>query len=179
MIITISGTPGSGKSSTAKLLAKKMGLKHYSTGDYMRKIADKKNVSLLEISKLAEKDTSIDLELDQWQISLRKDEDNFVIDSRLGFHFIKNSIKVFIDAELKKRAERILADKIRKEHNINLNGTIKKIRERQESEQKRYKKYYGLNANDKKNYDIFIDTTNLTVEETVDKLLDKIKRLNK
>ncbi len=60
MIITISGKAGSGKSTIAKQLAKKLGLKHYSTGDFMRQMAKDKGVSLLELSRIAEKDKSID-----------------------------------------------------------------------------------------------------------------------
>ena len=91
MIITISGIAGSGKSTVAKLLAKKLNYKHYSIGDFMREIAKQRKTTLLELSKEAEKDSSIDKELDQKQIELGKTQDNFVIDSRLGFHFIKNS----------------------------------------------------------------------------------------
>ena len=69
MIITISGKAGSGKSTIAKELAKKLKLKHYSIGDLMRQIAKEKNISLIELSKLAEKDNSIDKELDNWNIN--------------------------------------------------------------------------------------------------------------
>ena len=87
MIITISGIAGSGKSTVAKLLAKKLNYKHYSIGDFMRQIAKERKLTLLELSKQAEKDNSIDKELDKKQIELGKTKDNFVIDSRLGFHF--------------------------------------------------------------------------------------------
>ena len=39
MIIAISGKAGSGKSTIAKLVAKKLGLKHFSSGDFMLKIS--------------------------------------------------------------------------------------------------------------------------------------------
>ena len=41
MIITITGLPGSGKTSVAKHLAKHLHIKHYSMGDLFRKIAHK------------------------------------------------------------------------------------------------------------------------------------------
>ncbi|MCH9028900.1 MAG: nucleoside monophosphate kinase, partial [Bacteroidetes bacterium] len=65
MIITISGKAGSGKSTVAKELARKLELKHYSIGDLMRQMAKEKNISLTELGKLAEKDDSIDKELDK------------------------------------------------------------------------------------------------------------------
>lgn len=175
MIITISGASGSGKSTVAKLLAKKLNYKHYSIGDFMREIAEKRGISLLELSKLAETDKSIDKELDQRQIDLGKTEDNFVIDARLGYHFIPNSKKIFLDADLKESAKRILADKGRKEKNVNLQNTTENIQKRQASEQKRYKEYYNLDIYDKTNYDLIIDTTKLTPEQVVDKILEYIK----
>ena len=105
MIITISGKPGSGKSTIAKELAKKLKLKHFSIGDFMREMAKDKNISLLELSELSEEDKSIDKELDNKQIQLGKREDNFIIDSRLGFHFIPNSVKIFLEVEIKESAK--------------------------------------------------------------------------
>jgi len=175
MIITISGTAGSGKSTVGKLLAKKLGYRHYSNGDFMREMAEKRKISLLELSRLAEKDQSIDKEIDQRQIHLGKTKDNFVIDSRLGFHFIQNSVKIFLDADIEERARRILADKARKEQNIDLKTTKQNIEAREKSEKKRYKKYYGLNPYDKKYYDLVIDTGNLTPEQAASTVLRFIK----
>ncbi|MBI2133066.1 nucleoside monophosphate kinase, partial [Candidatus Woesearchaeota archaeon] len=56
MIITISGVPGSGKSTVARVVAGKMNLKHISVGDILREIARSRGMTILEISKLAEED---------------------------------------------------------------------------------------------------------------------------
>jgi CMP/dCMP kinase len=176
MIITISGKPGSGKSYLAKMLASELNYKHYSTGDFMRQMADEKGISLLELSKQAEKTRKIDDELDKRQIKLGENKDNFVIDARLGFHFIPDSVKVFLDADIKKRAERILHDKIRKEDNFNLTKAIENIKIREKSEKKRYREYYNIEWDDPKNFDFILDTTNLTKEEVLDKVLEYINQ---
>ncbi len=107
MIITISGTPGSGKSTVGKIIAERLKLNHYSTGDLMRTIAKDKGVSLEQLGKIADGDNGeIDRQLDDRQVSLDKNEDNFVIDGRLSFHFIPNSFKIFIDATIEERARR-------------------------------------------------------------------------
>jgi len=175
-IITINGRAGSGKSTAARLLAKKLGYKHYSNGEFMREMAEERKISLLELSKIAEKDRSIDEELDQRQIQLGIKEDNFVIDSRLGFHFIPNSIKIFLDADFEERAKRILADNIRKESNISLETTKENMKKREDSEIKRYQEYYHINHYDKKYCDLVIDTTKIKPEQVVDKILKFIKK---
>ena len=176
MIITISGTPGSGKSTVAKIIAKKLKLEHYSTGDFMRQLAEENKMNILEFSKLAEKDRSIDEELDQRQINLGREKDDFVIDGRLSWHFIPNSIKIFIDADFNSRAERIFHDHIRKELNVTLENTKTKLKEREKSEIKRYKKYYNINAYDKKNYDFVVDSTKLEPDEVAQKVIEFVKK---
>lgn len=174
MIIALGGKPGSGKSTIAKLLAKKLNFKHYSNGDFMREIAEQRNISILELSRIAETDPSIDKELDSRQIMLGKTEDNFVIDSRLGFHFIPNSKKIFIDAKIEIRAERILSDKQRKENNQDIEKAKQNIIAREKSEIKRYMQYYNLNPYDKNNFDIAIDSSDLTPEEIVNKIINSL-----
>ena len=112
MKITISGKAGSGKSTVAKLLSEKLKLRHYSIGDLMRAMASDKKMSLIELNKLAEKDKSIDFELDDRLKKLGKAKDNFVVDGRLTAFFIPNAeVRVFLDTDDKVRAERILKDK--------------------------------------------------------------------
>ena len=175
MIISISGTPGSGKSTVGRLLAKKLNFKHYSSGDFMRDMAEEQKISLLELSKQAETDPTIDQEIDDRQIQLGIKEDDFIIDARLGYHFIKKAKKIYLDADIDERSKRILADIIRTEHNITLEKTKKDILTRQESEKRRYQEYYRLNPYDQSQYDLIIDTTKLTPKEVVEKILDFIK----
>ncbi|MBI2134455.1 cytidylate kinase family protein [Candidatus Woesearchaeota archaeon] len=177
MIITISGKAGSGKSTVAKELAKRLHLKHYSIGDLMRQMAKERNISLLELGKIAEKDKSIDNELDDRQMKLRT-EDDFVIDGRLTAYFIPNAdVKIFLECEDRVRAERILKDERKDEKNRNIHEVISKIREREASERKRYRQYYGIDYYDEEMYNIVIDTTSLSVKEVADRIIKQaIKR---
>ncbi|HLD72231.1 MAG TPA: cytidylate kinase family protein [Candidatus Nanoarchaeia archaeon] len=177
MKITLSGALGSGKSTVAKLVAQKLNLKHYSTGDFMREIAIRRKVTLLELNKLAETDPSVDKELDERQIKLRKEEDHFIIDARLGWHFIPDSIKVFLNVTDEEAARRIFAEKRKDErYNTTLDLTLENIKRRKESETKRYQQYYGVNYFNLKNYDLIIDTTKLTAKEVADKLIEFVRK---
>lgn len=179
MIITISGTPGSGKSTIAKGVAKALKLKHYSAGDFMGQMAIKRGISLMELAKQALTDPSIDNEIDDLNRKLAK-EDDFVIDARVGFHFIPNSIKIFVKVDPKVGAKRIWGDiqakkrtdeKGFKSEKEVLDGLLK----RKEIEVKRYKTHYNLDFCDEAHYDFVLDTTNLTIELAVQKVLDFVK----
>jgi predicted cytidylate kinase len=175
MIITISGVPGSGKSTVARILAQRLHLKHYSTGDFMREMARKRNISLEELGDLAKIDPSIDKELDERQIALGKEEDNFIIDGRLSYHFIPHSIKVFIDVDVEEGARRILKDSLsglrKEEQAATLQEMVNAIKKRIAVEQERYRNYYGLNPYDKTQYDIVVDSTHISAEDVAEKIV--------
>jgi len=167
MIITINGTPGSGKSTVARWLAEKMKMKHYAMGDLRRKMALERGMTIDELNKLGEKEAWTDKEADNYQIKLAKNEDNFIIEGRVSWHFMPKSIKIFLRADLEKAAERIFREKRKSERKYkNAADVLKELKERMKSDEKRYKKYYGINGvYDIKNYDLVIDTTNMTIEE--------------
>lgn len=179
-IITIAGKLGSGKSSTAKMVADILNYKHYSTGDFMRSIAEEKNIPLGEFNKIAENDPSIDKMLDDHNLEIGEME-NVVLDSRLGFHFISDSFKVFLELDPVIASERILNDKNfnpnrHKESNDNFDtvNTIKeKINLRLESERKRYKDLYNIEDHtDHTNFDLIIDTEKIPLEEVSRKVIE-------
>lgn len=177
MIITIAGLPGSGKSTTAKAIAQKFNLKHYSVGDYRREMATKRGITINELNKLGETDFSTDKEADDWQKSLAK-EDDFVIDGRLSFFFIPDSIKVFLKVTAEEAGRRIFKEKRENETFKDLNDAIENIKTRQSSDIKRYKKYYKINPFEEKQYDIVVDTENLSIEEGNKKVIEEIKKLH-
>ena len=169
MIITITGKPGSGKSTIAKMLARHYRLKFHCTGDFVAELAMKRGLSLLELSKEAEKGRGIDEIIDRRNIELGKREKNFVIDSRLAFHFIPNSIKVFLDVSLDEGARRIFGSyRPDERENTTLAKTKQNIKRRMRSEEMRFRKYYGLNVMDRKNYDIVVNTTKLSINGVFD-----------
>ena len=172
MIITISGRAGSGKSTVAKIIAKKLGIKHYSIGDLMREMALERGIPLLELNKLAERDNSIDLELDNKLKDLGKFQNNFVVDGRLTAFFIPHAkARVFLDADEKTRAERILKDKRQHEKSNSLRETMESIEQREESERTRYRQYYDVDYSDRKLYNFVVDTSKINAEEVAEKIL--------
>ena len=176
MIITISGKAGSGKSTVAKLLSKRLGLTHYSVGDVMRQMASEKGISILELNRRAEKDPSIDKELDERLIQLGKKEDGFVIDGRLTAIFIPHAkYRIFLDADAKTRARRIFSARRADERNVTFEETLMNVKKREQSEKKRYREYYGVDYAQKKHYTHVIDTAPLDIEGVLKKILSFVK----
>jgi predicted cytidylate kinase len=180
MIITISGSAGSGKDTVGKIIAKKLNYKFYSMGDLKREKAERKGMTIEEYNKLGETDKSTDTEVDEYQAEIGKKNDNFVIVGRTSFHFIPKSLKIFLDVDVKEAAKRIMSDKTRVgEKYKNIKDAVEKLKKRKVSDDKRYKKYYKLDIFDKKHYDLLMDTTEITPDEVADKIINFIKNYNK
>ena len=169
MIITITGLPGSGKTSIAKELARHLHLKHYSMGDIFRKIAKKRKVSVLSLTKKGKLMNYMDKEQ---KIIARKG--NCIIDSRLGAYLIKNAdIRIYIYANLETRIRRIA-----KREKISYKEARHETLSREREELKHYKEAYNIDYRDKNLYNIIFKTENLSVGISVKKLLNKIKSIS-
>ena len=170
--ITISGTPGSGKSTVAKILEEKLGLNYIYSGLIFRDLAKEHNMSLEEFGKYCEENCEIDKELDNRQLEILR-KGNVILEGRLaGWLAYKNKIKAFkisINADLKVRTSRIV-----NRENGSIQERKKEIIKREKSEIKRYKKYYNINLHDTSIYDIVIDSGDKTPEEIVDIILEKL-----
>jgi len=182
MIISISGLPGSGKSTVAKLIAEQLGFERIYMGGILRKIADQKGISILELMKQADTDSSIDEEADKMVTDFGRSKDNFIIESRTAFHFIPESLKLFIKVDLKEGAKRIFHDLMKEERNEedkanSAENLAKMLEERSEVDRERYKKYYGIDYLDEGNYDLTVDSTSLTPEEVVAKIMVEVEEM--
>ena len=183
MIISISGKPGSGKSTVAQKVADKLGYKRYYIGGLRREAARKRGMTIEEYNKLGETDPSTDKEVDEYQERLGLEKDDFVIEGRTSFLFIPHSLKVYLDVDLKEAARRIHDDEKkgggRNERTFRtVEETEQNLKDRIASDRRRYKKYYGTDCYDTANYDVVVDTTHLTPDEAVEKVLAKARERN-
>lgn len=175
MKITISGTPASGKSSIAKLLAEKLGFEHFSMGDFQREIASQKGISIEELGKLEAEDKSIDLMVDKEQEKIGKENDSFVMDSRLAAEFVPDSVKLFVDADENIRAERRLGHKRDTESFDDIEKAKESMNSREEVNRERWVRYYDFDFLDMSNYDYVLDSSDITIEEGVEKIIQFLK----
>lgn len=176
--ITITGFAGSGKTTIAKLLSKKYKIPFLSMGGLRRQIAKENNMTLQELNKLGEKESWTDEIADEKQKKLGKSDKKFIFEGRLSWYFIKNSIKIFFIVKKEVGAKRIYEEKRNSEKRAkSIKEQIKLNSDRVKSDIKRYKKIYRIeNCYNPKHFDIFIDTTNLTIKEVYKKTLKEIRK---
>lgn len=180
-IITIAGGPGSGKSTSAKAVAERLGFKHFSSGDLFRELGKERGIELLQANKSAKAHEELDPLVDNKLRQIGATEDNIIIDSRTAWHWIPSSYKVFLDLDLRIAAQRILNESIESRlSNEYVHQDPEEyghlLKQRQEGETKRYLEKYGINPYDLSNYDLVIDTSSNNISEVVEKV---VKGFNK
>lgn len=177
-IITIGGLPGSGKSSTANGVAEALGYARFSSGDLMRQIGLARGLSVEEVSALAKTEASIDEEIDKTLRDKAK-EKNLVIDSRIAFHWIPKSFKVFLKIDPYLAAQRTFAH-IQNSGRVGQNGNsveeiYEKTQKRVADEQRRYTSLYNVDYLDEKNYDLVIHTAEHDLAEVIRLIVEKYR----
>ena len=176
-IITIAGKPGSGKSTTSKNLAKTLSYTHFSAGDLFRAIAKEHGTDVYQHNITAETATATDEQIDSKLRDLGKMQDNLVIDSRMAWHWIPQSFRVYLDLDLEIAAHRILngMDEHRMliEHIPNdIHLYAQELSKRLASESKRYMTLYGQNPSDVSNYNLIIDTSKNSPQQVQELILN-------
>ncbi|MDK2951332.1 MAG: CMP/dCMP kinase [Kosmotogales bacterium] len=213
MNIAIDGPAGSGKSSVAKSVAKKIGFVYVDTGSMYRAMALKalnNNVNIDDNEEVRRLISETSFSLDRKKllidsnpisdkirddkvtslsskIAINRDIRNFLVSEQrkiaennnvvmegrdIGTVVLKQSKnKFYLDANPEVRAERRLLQKNEEFTEANLKNTISSIRERDERDSSREIDPLRI-AEDAK----YIDTSNLTLEEVVDIIINELKR---
>lgn len=180
-IITLSGKPGSGKSSTADRVAEMLGYTRYSSGDFVRELIRKRKMTLAQFNTLAEAKPEVDHEIDDELRKLR-DQNDIVIDSRLGFYWIPESFKVYLDLD-----PDVAIARIYKDTNLNtlrstsgegttMDDVIEQVESRMQNEKRRFKKLYGINPYATANFDLIIDTSRHSPQTVALTVFDTYKK---
>ncbi len=172
MIITLSGLSGSGTSTVGRILADMLQLDIISAGDMFRSMAKEREVSLLELGKLAELDPKIDKRIDERQVEIAKKKDNVLIEGRLSGWMVDGDIKIWLKAPVGSRCRRVAS-----REGIPFDQALHDAKERDECDAKRYMELYHIDINDLSHYDLVVDSSKWDKDRVVEILYASIKAL--
>jgi predicted cytidylate kinase len=165
--ITLSGFAGSGKSTVGKILKEKLDYEFISVGNVSREFAQKEyGLTINEFQEKCKKEPELDDLIDERFSQLCNGTDNIVADYRLGFHFVKNAFHVFLRVSDNIAASRIQNDDRGKE-NVNPDS----IKKRNQDMRQRFIDKYKVDFTDESNYDLVIDTDNLSPKDITKQII--------
>lgn len=177
-IITISGYPASGKTKVGSLLADETGWEIITIGALQRKMAAKLGMDTIQFNVFSDSHPGIDAELDEEIRKIGESREDIIVDSRLAWHWIPGSLKVFITVDLDVGALRVLDDKSRKAEMYDSKDEAKSaLTHRICLERERLISKYGVDYSDFSHYDLVIDSSALKPEEVCRMIIQKAKEL--
>ncbi len=171
MNITMTGNLGSGKTSVCKEL-KEMGYEIISAGGLFRQLAEERGMTVVEFNKLAETDKSIDKLIDDRSTRLGRELSDAVFDSRLAWHFVEESFKVFLMTDVMESAKRVYNDTERSaESYASVTEAAEALTKRTNLEKERFKALYDVDYYNKNNYDLIIESTKATPRQIAEEIV--------
>ena len=174
--ITLSGELGSGKSTVANYLISKMPFRIVSAGLLFRQLAAKHGMSAKEFNEFIENDPKYDHYVDDTMAELGRTDEKIIFDSRMAWHFVPSSFKIYLYVDVDTATERIFNDVGRVSESYSDKATARQeIIDRRKSELLRYQNFYHCNLDDYSNYDLIIDTSHATREEVNELVYNSFK----
>lgn len=173
MHISITGKLGSGKSTVAKKLTELYGFEIFSTGAILRAAAAERGMDLLELNKelnsKLDSDRSMDDLIDSTTVRVAGERkgDKLIFDSRMAWHFVPDSFKVFVTVDPCVAAARVMKDPRPGEPAEDVDELCAELVERSRVEQERFRYLYGVDYYDYKNFDLVVDSSSRTPDEVV------------
>ena len=183
MIITVAGDVGSGKSTVVKLLAGELPkFETLDVGHVRREVAKDKDLTIESFNDWSIKHPDEgDKLIDDKMVALVQKMRHGIVSSRLGPLLYPHSLKIYLSVDPLVAAMRIFEEK--KNLNDRNEDVVKTVQEQQDKNEARmrnddlrYKKLYNFSAYDKSQYDLVIDTTDMSPENVVAKILHHVKK---
>jgi cytidylate kinase len=171
LLITVSGSPGSGVTTLCEGLADALDCGYASGGEVFRRIADDRGMSLRELTAEASSTEEIDRELDRRLQRIAREwgdaDKAFVLESRLAGWLAGDDadLRIWLDAPEEVRVERT-AD--REELGA-------EMRVREVLDQSRYASRYGIDLSDRSIYDLTVNTARWSPEGTLSVVLAAVE----
>jgi cytidylate kinase len=162
-VITVGGLHGTGKSSVADAIAKRFNLRRMSAGVIFRQLAQERDLTLEEFSRVAEGNEDIDRLIDD-KLREEAEKGNAVIDGQLAAWMAgpNADLKILLIASVENRIRRIS-----ERDGTDFEQARRETITREGSEKARYFEYYRVDVSDHSIYDLIINTDKYDLEEVI------------
>jgi cytidylate kinase len=171
-VITVSGPHGTGKSTYAKALAEALKLRYVCAGDLFRELAKERRMTLERFSRVAAEDPNIDKLIDE-RTKEEARKGGVVIDAQLGAWMVRDLATVRL---LLVAPDAVRFKRISERDGTTISEATKGTLLRESIQKERYKKYYSVDVDDLSIYDLKIDTSSHSIEETKSIVIDEVRR---
>ena len=169
MLITVSGPPGSGTTTTAQHVAARLEVDLVPGGEVFRAMAAERRLTLPQFGRYAADNPEVDAELDR-RLAERARAGDVLIESRLAGWIARNeglaAVTVFIDCDPRERARRVAG-----REGVAIGRALADNTERQQVERARYLALYGIDIEDLSIYDLVLDSGALAPSEVADRVV--------
>ena len=160
-IITITGKTGSGVSTVTDLLSDSLSFRKFSAGGIFRTLANQHKMSVSELNEYSSKNKIVDEEIDALIRRIGEGSET-VLDARLGYYWIHDSFRVFLDVDDHVAAERIyqqISGGSRSENGAtSLEQTKNNIALQAKDTRDRLFRDYGIDISNTNMFDLIINT---------------------
>jgi CMP/dCMP kinase len=173
LLITVSGPPGSGTTTTAEHVAARLEVDLVPGGEVFRAMAVERGLTLPEFGIYAADHPAVDVELDA-RLAARAREGRVLIESRLAGWIAHNeklaAVSVYVDCAPEERARRVA-----RRERIPVAQALAENEERQLIERRRYLALYGIDIEDLSIYDLVLDSCELPADELADRIVAGVR----
>lgn len=156
------------------MLAEKLQVPFHSVGNTTRGYAKRNfGLGIIEFQQYCLSHPEVDKKLDEYFSKMGHEMDGFVMDYRLGFHFIPEAFHVLLTVPDEITAHRVLAAKRNDEFTTTDYETILlELKTRNAKMRERFINQYSVDYEDKVNYNLVLDASKIDPFELVRKIKD-------
>ena len=170
MLITVSGPPGSGTTTTSEHVAARLEIDLVPGGAVFRAMAVERGMSLADFGRYATDHPEVDAELDT-RLAARARAGGVLIESRLAGWIARNeglpAVTVYLECPPEVRAGRVAG-----REGVEVARALADNAERERVERTRYLALYRIDIHDLSAYDLVLDSSELKPAELADRIVE-------
>ena len=170
-VVTVGGPPGSGKSTAGRLVAGSLGLEFFSAGELFRTEAQRHGMDLEAFGRYAATHPEVDRELDRSMQALARP--GRLLDGRIQGALCRRAGVPVYDLVVTAREE-VRVRRLAARDGQSVEEATEKVREREESERDRYRRFYGIDLAGEP-CDLVVDSSDRPATEVAEAILTFVR----